>query len=194
MFTARAAAAPWGRLATLRQFRALTYTTVTFRGPGGSVDARALVDTGSTDCELRAAHVERLRLPVAGEERYETATGWVTEATYQVEVSVGGRSCKCVLTSIPDSRFEGPDACTDEALLGHTAISRLGVGVDCASRSLRCFSGGSLPRQQRPRPRRRLRPRRRPRARPPAPPQQLQQQQRQRAVLTGRLLEEVCIR
>ena len=72
-----------------------TYASVIFRRPGDAagdgarfVELEALVDTGSTDCELRENFVRLLSLPLEEEEEYETATGTQVEKTYRVIVEV----------------------------------------------------------------------------------------------------------
>ena len=122
-----------------------TYATVCFRSPQDKDAARfveldALVDTGSTDCELRESFVRLLGLPLEGEESFETATGTEVERTYRVLVECCGQRCEALVTSTPDWRFgrdvAEEDEATDEAVLGHQALAELGLLVDCRGRVL----------------------------------------------------------
>jgi len=122
-----------------------TYAPVRFKRPGDDdatrfVELEALVDTGSTDCELRESFVRLLSLPLEDEEEYETATGTQIERTYRVLVECGGECCEALVTSTAEWRFARgvpeEDEATDEAVLGHQALADLGLLVDCRSRTL----------------------------------------------------------
>ena len=66
-----------------------TFARVNFSNPevpGSWVQLDALVDTGSTDCELRQSYVKLLKLPAVREEAYETATGKY--------IKIGKRVCR----------------------------------------------------------------------------------------------------
>ena len=135
----------------------MTYENITFCSLDGahSLTVRALVDTGSTDCELRGELIERLKLqPEADTAVFETASGIQTEAQlFRAIVRARGREAMCLLSpSEPaddddddddsgdddddlDARF-GFDQVSDDAMLGHDALAALGLLVDCRHRRL----------------------------------------------------------
>lgn len=99
-------------------------------GPSVEVD-RALVDTGSSDCELLPQLLARLQpLPVVAHGAvYETSIGGEEYEAYEVLLTVQGRTCAAVLTC--------SDACSsDAALIGHMAVGALDLLVDSPSRRL----------------------------------------------------------
>ncbi|KAL1515417.1 hypothetical protein AB1Y20_002043 [Prymnesium parvum] len=123
----------------------LTYAIVKFCNPrrekgAECVSVRALVDTGSSDCELRERYVSQLKLSPVGTSEYETAAGATVETTYRAEIWYEGRCCMALLTSTPDWRFadgvDEDDEMTDEAILGHDALANMGLIVDCAAQQL----------------------------------------------------------
>eukprot|EP00747_Dinoflagellata_sp_TGD_P182290 gnl/TRDRNA2_/TRDRNA2_36484_c0_seq1.p1 gnl/TRDRNA2_/TRDRNA2_36484_c0~~gnl/TRDRNA2_/TRDRNA2_36484_c0_seq1.p1 ORF type:complete len:222 (+),score=27.29 gnl/TRDRNA2_/TRDRNA2_36484_c0_seq1:84-749(+) len=98
----------------------LVYAWVDFYAPGATegVVVRALVDSGSHDCELRASLIESAGLPAFGAGRlYETSAGRVIQSTFTAEVCVLGRWCEVTVAAIPEARFLPGDRapCTDEA-------------------------------------------------------------------------------
>lgn len=124
----------------------LTFASVTFSSPLAPdgpqvVVEKALIDTGSSDCEIRESYLRRLGLLplVADSVVYETAVGSESYAVYEVLVTILGRTCAAAITVVPEDRFD-PSAeeemCSDEATIGHMALSALGLLVDPASRSL----------------------------------------------------------
>eukprot|EP00928_Gymnodinium_smaydae_P080506 TRINITY_DN64191_c0_g1_i1.p1 TRINITY_DN64191_c0_g1~~TRINITY_DN64191_c0_g1_i1.p1 ORF type:complete len:469 (-),score=71.08 TRINITY_DN64191_c0_g1_i1:35-1441(-) len=114
----------------------LTYAHCTFisplcpNGPRVVVE-RALVDSGSSDCELLPGLLRRLgALPlVARGAIYETSIGGTPCDAYEVIVIVEGRACAAVVTA-------SDEASSDEALLGHMSLGALGLTVDCLTRRL----------------------------------------------------------
>ena len=132
----------------------MTYAWVDVRHPDKTefVRVRTLVDTGSTDCELKADVIRKLGLPATGETaHFETAVGRVTEQPiYEAVIRVLGREARVVLSPADgdelddesdesdeelDQRF-GFDRVSDEGMLGHTALAALNVAVDCRKRRL----------------------------------------------------------
>ena len=132
----------------------MTYAWVDVRHPDKTefVRVRTLVDTGSTDCELKADVIRRLGLPATGETaHFETAVGRVTEQPiYEAVIRVLGREARVVLSPADgdesddesdesdeelDARF-GFDRVSDEGMLGHTALAALNLAVDCRKRRL----------------------------------------------------------
>mmetsp|Transcript_22534 Transcript_22534/g.57659 ORF Transcript_22534/g.57659 Transcript_22534/m.57659 type:complete len:219 (-) Transcript_22534:149-805(-) len=118
----------------------MTYANVTFASPLSPdrqvVVEHALVDTGSSDCELREGLLRRLGpLPmIAKGVLYETATGSEAYDVYEVQISVLGRTCVAAVTFVPEERFayDSEDPCTDEAMLGHVALAAMRLLVDPA--------------------------------------------------------------
>ena len=132
----------------------MTYAWVDVRHPDKAdfVRVRTLVDTGSTDCELKGDVIRRLGLPATGETaHFETAVGRVTEQPiYEAVIRVLGREARVVLSPADgdesddesdesdeelDARF-GFDRVSDEGMLGHTALAALNLAVDCRKRRL----------------------------------------------------------
>ncbi|CAE7247248.1 unnamed protein product [Symbiodinium necroappetens] len=129
----------------LRPNSGLVFARCAFSAPSAPdgpciVVERALVDTGSSDCELREGLLRRLpELPIV--ERgvmYETSTGGEAYDAYEVVATLDGHRCAAVLTVVPEERFQAgaEEPCSDEALLGHMAIAALGLMVDCPTRRL----------------------------------------------------------
>lgn len=125
--------------------RGLTYTRAVFSSPLSShgprvVVERALVDTGSSDCELREGFLRQLGpLPVIARGAvYETACGGQPFDAYEVLLTIAGRTCACVVTSVPEERFDtySEDPCSDESLIGHMALGALRIAVDVPGRRL----------------------------------------------------------
>ena len=132
----------------------MTYAWVDVRHPDKTdfVRVRTLVDTGSTDCELKGDVIRKLGLPATGETaHFETAVGRVTEQPiYEAVIRVLGREARVVLSPADgdesddesdesdeelDARF-GFDRVSDEGMLGHTALAALNLAVDCRKRRL----------------------------------------------------------
>ena len=121
----------------------LTYVEVEFRS---TVDGKrvvvpnALVDTGSSDCELREglyrqiAPLRSVRQGVV----YETVTGAEAYDVYEVEIAILGRRGVAALTLTPEARFApgAEDVCSDEAIVGHMALAALRLLVDPANQRL----------------------------------------------------------
>lgn len=149
---------PIAEEAQLPHLDSLTYVSVEFRHPalpGRSQTLRALVDTGYTHCDLKRSVIADLGLPassVAHSSYFETAAGrHVETALYEAIVVVQGQSA-CVRVSEAedeeeaeeDSERDGEDvdrefgfsSDTDDAVLGCEALSRLGLLVDCARRTV----------------------------------------------------------
>ncbi|CAK9109097.1 Putative WD repeat-containing protein [Durusdinium trenchii] len=129
----------------LRPQSSLVFARCSFTAPScpdgpAVVVERALVDTGSSDCELREGLLKRLPpLPVVARGvTYETSTGDEAYDAYEVVLTVNGRRCAAVLTVVPEERFSAhaDEPCSDEALLGHMAIAALGLDVHCRQRSM----------------------------------------------------------
>ena len=132
----------------------MTYAWVDVRHPDKTefVRVRTLVDTGSTDCELKADVIRRLGLPATGETaHFETAVGRVTEQPiYEAVIRVLGREARVVLSPADgdesdDESDESDEAAdqrpgvrgvSDEGMLGHTALAALNLAVDCRKRRL----------------------------------------------------------
>lgn len=91
----------------------------------------ALVDTGSSDCELLPQLLRCLQpLPiVASGAVYETSTGGEEYVAYEVLLTVQGRTCAAVVTCSDASS-------SDDALIGHMPIGALDFLVDSRSRRL----------------------------------------------------------
>lgn len=114
----------------------LTYVQCIFtsplspRGPRVVVE-RALVDTGSSDCELRAGLIGRLpALPIITQGAvYETATGGEAFDAYEVLLTVEGRTAAVVVTACDEYS-------SDDALVGHMALGAMGLSIDCVTRRL----------------------------------------------------------
>lgn len=132
----------------------LTYAWVEFRSSSSARSrvVRALVDTGSTNCDLRPSIIADLSLPLAAEggaSHFETAAGrHVENCLYEATISVHGRVA-CVRISAADEeegeedeeeqgvdREFGFAADTDDAILGCEALAQLGLLVDCQHRRL----------------------------------------------------------
>jgi len=121
----------------------VTYVHCMFMSPftpekGGSFVNMALVDTGSSDCELRESYLKKLGpLPtVAAGVVYETVAGRHVFDSYEVLVAVGDRVAAVAVTGIPEERFQPgtEDPASDEAVLGLATLSALGLLVDCGQR------------------------------------------------------------
>ena len=138
-----------------RALDGMTYANIVVSNPeepGRSITVRALVDTGSTDCELRGAQVAELNLRAEADTAvFETAAGIQCEAAlYRASVMVLGREAICLLSPAEkdaddedeDSDEDELDAAfgfekvSDDALLGHDALAALGLAVDCRERRL----------------------------------------------------------
>ena len=131
--------------------------------PDRAISVRALVDTGSTDCELRSALIQQLDLRPdadAGFALFETAAGVQTSApVYRALIRVHGREAPCLLSPSEDMQEDddsddedededegegvedldakfGFEKISDEALLGHDALAALGLAVDTRRRRL----------------------------------------------------------
>jgi len=118
-----------------------TYADVEFINPTNSskrVMVRGLVDTGGTDCDLRAALVRKLDLPVFDEEEeYETAAGTLKTKSYRALISCMGKEAEVLLCAVPDEAYEGDDPeCEDDAIIGHDAIADLDLLIDCKNACL----------------------------------------------------------
>lgn len=114
----------------------LTYVHCVFSSPfspaGPCVTVGAgLVDTGSSDCELRGNLLARLpALPVVMRGAiYETATGGEAFDAYEVLLTIHGRTAAVVVTACDEGS-------SDDALIGHMALGALGLQVDCVARRL----------------------------------------------------------
>ncbi|CAE8609117.1 unnamed protein product [Polarella glacialis] len=142
---------------------ALTYVPVEFLHPkdrSRTVTVVALVDTGSTDCELRQSIIDQLGLPTAGRAQVETAANrMVSTAIHETVIrilgqealvklspaeededpsghnGIGGRIESCNLTTDEDEEF-GFLANSDDAMIGFSALAALGLLVDCRARRL----------------------------------------------------------
>lgn len=119
-----------------KQTSGLTLAKCTFSSPlapqGPCVVVRhALVDTGSSDCELRGWLLNRLpQLPVVSRGAvYETATGGEEFDAYEVLLTIEGRTAAVVVTACCEES-------SDDALLGHMALGALRLPVDCLARRL----------------------------------------------------------
>ena len=145
-----------------RAIDGLTYANVEVVNPADptrTVLVRALVDTGSTDCELRGEQIEELGLrPEADTAVFETAAGIQCEAPlYRATIRVMGREASCLLSPAEkqadddeeeddeeedelDATF-GFSKVSDDALLGHDALAALGLAVDCRERRLLALPG-----------------------------------------------------
>eukprot|EP00927_Polykrikos_kofoidii_P043552 TRINITY_DN37627_c0_g1_i1.p1 TRINITY_DN37627_c0_g1~~TRINITY_DN37627_c0_g1_i1.p1 ORF type:complete len:445 (+),score=50.36 TRINITY_DN37627_c0_g1_i1:78-1337(+) len=126
-----------------RQIIPVTYLRCVFASPLAPdgphvVVAQALVDTGSADCDLREGFLSQLMpVPVVARGRaYETVLGRVLHDTFEVLVTVAGRTCLAVATVSPEARFGefADDPNSDEAVLGFAALMALGLVVDCSTR------------------------------------------------------------
>jgi len=121
----------------------LTFVDVSFRSPhgGGQVKVRrALVDTGSEDSELRANLFKQIYskgMP-SRRQRYETMNGDRIYEVVELEIAVQGKSCMAQVSIAPESCFakDAEHQCTDDAIIGHTALAKLGFVVDTAGRRL----------------------------------------------------------
>ncbi|CAJ1359133.1 unnamed protein product, partial [Effrenium voratum] len=120
----------------------VTYATCVFLSPLAPekrvVVPMALVDTGSSDCELRQGLLDRLRpLPVAARGVvYETVAGRHVFDSLEVLVAIEGRLCAACVTGIPEERFlpGAEDPASDEAVLGLASLSALKLVVHCPER------------------------------------------------------------
>jgi len=137
----------------------LTYAHVEFVNPldpSRRAKVLALVDTGSTECDLRQSFIDALGLRLDGSGRssvFETAAGLTMETqTYRAVVRVGDREGSVRVTPTDDEEEgrrgeSGPvaddvdkefgfDANTDDAVLGFEALETLNLLVDCRRREL----------------------------------------------------------
>jgi len=130
-------AGPAHGIGELRFLNRSPTVTIEFQNPldpTKKISVNALVDSGSTDCDLQEHFIKALNLPVdeiAGTAKFETAAGLTIEAPiYHAIVRLLGRE-KLVRVS-PSADPDG----SDEALLGHDALAALGVLVDSRNRRL----------------------------------------------------------
>eukprot|EP00405_Crypthecodinium_cohnii_P011627 CAMPEP_0206442850 /NCGR_PEP_ID=MMETSP0324_2-20121206/14048_1 /ASSEMBLY_ACC=CAM_ASM_000836 /TAXON_ID=2866 /ORGANISM="Crypthecodinium cohnii, Strain Seligo" /LENGTH=545 /DNA_ID=CAMNT_0053910733 /DNA_START=120 /DNA_END=1757 /DNA_ORIENTATION=+ len=135
----------------------LTYVQIEVSNP---TDAQrkevvlALVDTGSTDSDLKPSIIEKLGLtPLSRPVRFETASGRMvsrTAMTTRLKVIGFDMPPVDVLVSPTDDEEEseneddvdalyGFGTSTDDAILGYRALKELGLLVDCASKRLLQF-------------------------------------------------------
>lgn len=129
----------------------LTYVEVEVLHPSDEkrrATVRALVDTGSTDCDLQKSVINSLGLPLAGEASFfETAAGkkvsmdaFVARVRYgSTEVDVQVNPADEEIDSEQDDELDrifGFKSTTDDAILGLDALSKLGLVVDCSNRRL----------------------------------------------------------
>lgn len=134
----------------------LTYVLVEFlhpTDPSKSVQVRALVDTGATECDLKQQLIDELGLPVdkSGRTLFETAAGTTIETDmHHAIVRVMGRTAFVRVSPIEEEESDseegdsddeedrefGLSANSDDALLGHDALAALGLLVDCRNRRL----------------------------------------------------------
>ena len=103
-----------------RALDGMTYVQIEVSNPEDPercLSVRALVDTGSTDCELKGRLIEQLDLRPdtdAGFALFETAAGIQTEAQiYRATVQVCGREALCLL-SPAEAQAEEEDEDDDE--------------------------------------------------------------------------------
>eukprot|EP00930_Biecheleria_cincta_P041167 TRINITY_DN28198_c0_g2_i1.p1 TRINITY_DN28198_c0_g2~~TRINITY_DN28198_c0_g2_i1.p1 ORF type:complete len:414 (-),score=82.86 TRINITY_DN28198_c0_g2_i1:75-1151(-) len=146
---------------------ALTYVSVEFINPGqrsNSISVVALVDTGSTDCELRTKYIEQLQLdPGGGYTRVETAANrMVKTAMFQAVVRIDGCEAPIWLTPAEEDEEEEDDekdpldeefgfsSLSDDAMLGRSALASLGLLVDCHERRLIPLPKGIVDRPSQP--------------------------------------------
>jgi len=92
-----------------------------------SYEADAMVDTGSVRCVLPPHVVQRLGLKVVGQRVAEYADGRVESVglTEPFALEVAGRE------EVEDAMVLG-----DEVLIGHTALEKLDLFVDCINQRL----------------------------------------------------------
>ena len=157
------------KLDPARALDGMTYARIEISNPeepGRFVSVRALVDTGSTDCELRGHLIEQIDLRPdsdCGFALFETAAGITTHApVYRAIVRTCGREASCLLSPAemdededeeeeedddedevvgvtPRAGFDaafGFEKVSDDALLGHDALAALGLAVDTSRRRL----------------------------------------------------------
>jgi len=114
----------------------LPKVVIEFQNPFDSkktLSVTALVDSGSTDCELQPRFISALKLPVdksAGKAHFETAAGTIEAPIHYAKVKLLGQE-RLVRVS-PSAESDGDD----QALLGHDALAALGVLVDSRNRCL----------------------------------------------------------
>jgi len=122
-----------------------TYALVQFEHPSDPskrAEVRALVDSGSTDCDLRQGLLKALSLPIDatnGAAHFETAAGVTIETPiHQARIRVAGREALVRVSPMDEQSVDGGgfSTNTDEALLGHDALAALGLLVDCRNRRL----------------------------------------------------------
>lgn len=135
----------------------LTYVAVDFcnsRDVRRKATVRALVDTGSTECDLKQEIIESVglsKLPGAGS-MFETAAGrTLATSLYDVALVVSGVEVHARVSPADetgdDSEADDTDeddidkafgfgANTDDAVLGSAALASVGLVVDCRSRQL----------------------------------------------------------
>lgn len=122
-----------------------TYAVVEFEHPHDAqkcAEVRALVDSGSTDCDLRRGLIKALSLPVdagSGAAHFETAAGVTIETPiHQARIRVAGREALVRVSPMDEEGMDdgGFSTNTDDALLGHDALAALGLLVDCRNRRL----------------------------------------------------------
>lgn len=125
----------------------MTEVTIEFANPSDTsraIEVKALVDTGSTDCDLRGDLVDSLALPLdvfSKTAKFETSASVSTEASLHcAHIRVKDRSA---FVLVSPSTVDGDDdvssselSSSDDALLGHDALAALGLLVDCRNRQL----------------------------------------------------------
>jgi len=149
-----------GDLGIAESLDSLTYTTVTFENssdPTRTAVVRALVDTGSTDCDLRPCLLEGLGARQTAFTSYQTAAGLLARnPVFSLTVRANGREAVARVNAsdeeaesstdgTDDGKSEDSDdvdrifgfkANTDDAVLGCDALGALGLLVDCKTRRL----------------------------------------------------------
>ena len=107
----------------------MTYAWVDVRHPDKTefVRVRTLVDTGSTDCELKADVIRKLGLPATGETaHFETAVGRVTEQPiYEAVIRVLGREARVVLSPADGDESDDESDASDEELDARFGFDRV---------------------------------------------------------------------
>lgn len=138
----------------------MTEVTIEFANPSDTsraIEVKALVDTGSTDCDVRGDLVDSLALPLdvfSATAKFETSASVSTEASLHcAHIRVNDHSAFVLVSpSTTDgnedmSSSELSSSCSaglgmdqrrgrDDALLGHDALAALGLLVDCRNRQL----------------------------------------------------------